>query len=54
MDGKLVNGVKVFCRNAGARVDNVTVMSLCNTKWKSNSILFADDTVLFSENEKDL
>ncbi len=29
-------------------------MSIGNTKWKLNTILFADDTVLLAESEKDL
>ncbi len=31
-----------------------TEMSIDNAKWKLNNMLFADDTVLLAESEKDL
>jgi len=42
-------------REMKAKVGNVGVeMSIDKSKWKLNTILFADDTVLLAESEKDL
>ncbi len=41
-------------REMKAKIGNLgVVMSIDNTKWKLNTKLFADDTVLLTESEKD-